>query len=59
MMFCKRENPKIIKSQIINYLVRPKQECKLAYQTRWSYMSALTTFYMLNDVNFNKKMADI
>lgn len=50
------ENPKVIQSQIIEYIIQLKNPpYSLRYATRSQYLAAVLTFYDLNDVPLSKK----
>lgn len=46
---------KAIQNAIIGWLVYLKNERKLAYATRTSYLSGVMHFYLMNDIELNRK----
>ena len=51
-----QDSPKIIQNQIIQYLIELKNPPhSLRYATRSQYLTAIITFYDLNEVPLNKK----
>jgi hypothetical protein len=51
-----QENPKIIRNQIIEYIIQLKNPPYwLRYATRSQYLAAIMTYYDLNDVPLSKK----
>ena len=48
-------NPKIIQSNIIDYLIELKEKRGLAFKSRCLYSTALHHFYDMNDISLNWK----
>ena len=48
-----KDNPTIIENNIIDWLVVLRDTVE--YNTRYTYYTALMTFYEINDVNLRKK----
>jgi integrase len=49
------EKPKLIESQIINYIVSLKQNDKIAAASIRVYLAAILHFYLMNDIILNKR----
>ena len=50
-----QQDPKIIESNIIRYIIWLKQEQKLSAITINQYIAAIFHFYAMNDINLNRK----
>ena len=49
------DNPKLIQSNIIDYLIELKEKRGLAFKSRCLYSTALHHFYDMNDITLNWK----
>jgi hypothetical protein len=48
-------DPRLIESQLINYIMYMRQQEKLSYQSVHTYVKALISFYEMNDIVLNKR----